>query len=150
MSFAGAPPPLAEYERLIFQQSQVPIYDGSPTSMLKAFVLILQFQVNFNISNASISSMLSMICNFFLPKHLNSVFPKTHAELRSFMRIVGLGYTNIHCCPRNCVIYYGKYKECDFCPICKASRYREDTKGQRVPKKVSSFPSLFYFWHTKL
>ena len=86
------PTPPTEGERFLHEQSQVPIYDGSPTCMLKALVLILQFQVNFNISNVAISSMMSMIFDFFLPKHLNPVLPKSHAELRRFMRAVGLGF----------------------------------------------------------
>ena len=129
--------PPTEGERFLHEQSQVPIYDGSPTCMLKALVLILQFQVNFNISNVAISSMMSMIFDFFLPKHLNPVLPKSHVELRKFMRVVGLGFTHIHCCPRDCILYYGKYKMRDHCPICKESRYRQDTKGVQVPKKVS-------------
>ena len=84
-------PPPTEGECFLHEQSQVPIYDGSPTCMLKVLVLILQFQVSFNISNFAISFMMSMISNFFPPKHLNLMLPKSHAELRKFMRAVGLG-----------------------------------------------------------
>ena len=119
-------PPL-EGEGFLHQQSQVPIYDGSPTCILKALVLILQFQVNFNISNDAISWMMSMICNFFLHEHLNPVLPKSHVELRKFMRAVGLGFTPIHCCLRFCILYYGKYKMQDHSPIYKEGRYGEVT-----------------------
>ena len=86
-----------EGERFLHEQSQVPICDGSPTCMLKALVLISQFQVNFNFIPCCHLIMMSMISNFFPPKHLNFMVPKSHVALKKFMRAIGLGFTHIHC-----------------------------------------------------
>ena len=95
----------------LITQVKVPIFDISPTSFLKAFVLILQFQVKYNVSIIAIRTMVTIICNFFLPSYLYPIFPKIRAALKKFMHVVGLGYNHIHCCPKDCIIYYGKYKD---------------------------------------
>lgn len=106
------------------------MFDGSQTCMLKALVLILQLQVNFNISNVAITSLMMMVFTFFLPNHLNPIVPKSHVELKRFMRVVGLGYQHIHCGRNDCILYCGNYKDSQSCPICK-----DATKGKFVPKR---------------
>ena len=69
-------------EPFLRDRAKPPIFDGSQTCMLKALVLILQFQVNFNIPNAAITSLMMIIFVFFLPIHLNLISPTQHVELK--------------------------------------------------------------------
>lgn len=122
--------PIDLAETFLRDHAKFPMFDGSQTCMLKALVLIIQFQVDFNLSNAVITSLMMIIFTFFLPNHLNPIFPKSYVELKKFMCVVGLGYQHIHCCPNDCIIYSGNYKDSQSYPVCKAN-----SKGKKLSPK---------------
>ncbi|XP_071699679.1 uncharacterized protein [Rutidosis leptorrhynchoides] len=53
------------------------------------------------------------------------------------MRKIGLGYEVIHACKNDCCLFYKEYKDLENCPICNASRWKDErTSGKKVPNKV--------------
>jgi hypothetical protein len=64
------------------------------------------------------------------------VIPKTRKEARKMMTVLGMDYDTIHACPEDHVLYRGEHSEKLQCPMCNASRFRDDVQGDKVPRKV--------------
>ena len=45
-------------------------------------------------------------------------FPKSHVELNKCMCVIGLVYQHTHCCPNDCIHFYGNYRDSQSCCIC--------------------------------
>lgn len=65
-------------------------------------------------------------------------------EAKKTMKAMGSGYTKIHACINDCVLYRNEYKDFEVCPTCGKSRWKVDDKTgklyQSIPAKV-----LWYF-----
>ncbi|XP_066365581.1 uncharacterized protein [Miscanthus floridulus] len=72
-----------------------------------------------------------------------SELPKSYDEAKKYLRELGLGCENIHVCPNNYVLFRKRYAKDNVCPVCKASRWQDETGTKRVPHKVlRHFPLL--------
>ena len=59
-----------------------------------------------------------------------------HANLKEVLRSLGFEYTNYHCCPKSCAIYYCKLENDVVCHVCGTTCYKDNTKGKSSPQKV--------------
>ncbi|XP_066391785.1 uncharacterized protein [Miscanthus floridulus] len=72
-----------------------------------------------------------------------SELPKSYDEAKKYLRELGLGCENIHVCLNNCVLFRKRYAKDNVCPVCKASRWQDETGTKRAPHKVlRHFPLL--------
>ncbi|XP_066396232.1 uncharacterized protein [Miscanthus floridulus] len=72
-----------------------------------------------------------------------SELPKSYDEAKKYLGELGLGFENIHVCKNNCVLFWKRYYKENVCPVCKASRWQDETGNKRVPHKVlRHFPLL--------
>jgi hypothetical protein len=56
---------------------------------------------------------------------------------------LGLGYENIHVCKNNCVLFQNVNAKMNECPVCKESRWKDETGSKQVPHMVlRHFPLL--------
>jgi hypothetical protein len=73
----------------------------------------------------------------------NSELPKSYDEAMKYLKELGLGYENIHVCKNNCVLFRNVNAKMNECPVCKESRWKDETSSKRVPHKVlRHFPLL--------
>ncbi|XP_026415967.1 uncharacterized protein LOC113311320 [Papaver somniferum] len=77
-----------------------------------------------------------------LPKEGNLMARSTY-QAKKILKAMGSGYTKIHACINNCILYWNEYKDEKVCPTCKAPRWKVNRDGkvyENVPAKV-----LWYF-----
>ncbi|CAL1412023.1 unnamed protein product [Linum trigynum] len=60
--------------------------------------------------------------------------PKSEYEAKKVMRTLGLSYTEIHACPKDCMLYWGSDANRKSCKVCGRSRYKL-MKNDRVGDK---------------
>ncbi|XP_025795594.1 uncharacterized protein LOC112875826 isoform X2 [Panicum hallii] len=69
-------------------------------------------------------------------------FLKTFMKQKKMVKSVGVGYTSIHACENDCILFWREYEKSDCCPKCNVSRWKSEKKsldGKRdykVPRKV--------------
>jgi predicted RNA-binding Zn-ribbon protein involved in translation (DUF1610 family) len=80
-----------------------------------------------------------------LDPSLDPKMPLTRAEAQKVIRTVGLEYETNDTCPCDEVLYFGDNANALVCPKCGVSRYREDLRKKKVPRKVRH-PYTLYFW----
>jgi hypothetical protein len=66
----------------------------------------------------------------------NCSIPATYEEAKRLIRALGLGYNSIHVCPNNCVLFRKELAEKDVCPVCGASRWKDNDGRMKIPEKV--------------
>lgn len=141
---------MSEAEMLLREKASIPIYEGSHITVLDAMLDVLHLQVRHNMTNASVTDIMRVVSKS-LPPHLQHCYPSNHADLKKVLKAVGFEYQTIHCCPQNCVLYWGQYEKATLCPKCGVNRYKEHTKGKSLPKKVHSSctsvsPPIFWIY----
>nr|KYP44931.1 hypothetical protein KK1_033565 [Cajanus cajan] len=64
--------------------------------------------------------------------------PNSFYEAKKVIYKLGLNYTKIDACPRNCMLYWGEDKNLETCKHCKKSRWKQKgTNGKKkLPAKV--------------
>ncbi|KAL3690612.1 hypothetical protein R1sor_016921 [Riccia sorocarpa] len=116
------------------EESRTPIYPGAKCSKLAYTLLILNLQARFPASNQLINGIFKLLAEKILPEESN--VPKTRSEARKILKTVGMDYEMIHVCPNDCILYRNEYGDATACPKCNEARYREDTQGTKIAKKV--------------
>ncbi|XP_026440636.1 uncharacterized protein LOC113339610 [Papaver somniferum] len=106
----------------LLENAEKPLYEGCPNfTKLSAIVQLFKLKSKHGASD--------MFFNELLPL-LKDMLPKE-------------GYTKIHACINNCILYWNEYKDEKVCPTCKEPRWKVDRDGkvyENVPAKV-----LWYF-----
>jgi hypothetical protein len=72
---------------------------------------------------------------------LSLAFPKypihaSYDEAKKVIRALGLGYDSIHVCSTNCVLFKKELAKMDKCPLCGASRWKDEDTRNQIPNKV--------------
>lgn len=78
--------------------------------------------------------MYRLLKNKILPE--GNVMPETRDEARKMLSNIGMDYKQYHACPKDCILYRGRYESLKKCPICDTPRYRDDLQGATIPCKV--------------
>ncbi|XP_004289428.1 PREDICTED: uncharacterized protein LOC101297010 [Fragaria vesca subsp. vesca] len=128
-----------KYNRLL-DKAQTPLYPGCNVTVLGAIIEQIITKVDSNWSNVSFNRNLVNIKKLLPP---GNNFPHSFDKVQSMLKDLGLGYEN-DACKNNYVLFYGVInKDLDYCPVCKALRWKSSSsssKKKRIPKKV-----LHYF-----
>ncbi|KAL3684417.1 hypothetical protein R1sor_002439 [Riccia sorocarpa] len=133
----------AREQQTAYEFSRTPIYPGAKCSRLSYTLLILNLQARFGCSNECISGIFRLLAEKILPE--GSDVPNSHPEAKKVLTAVGMDYEMIHACENDCILYRNEYSDITSCPECQTSRYRTDTQGTTIPRKVKSF-FLYLFY----
>jgi hypothetical protein len=116
------------------------LYPGcSKYSKLRFLVRLLRIKLIGGWTNRSFDLLIDLLADV-LPR--GSELPKNFHEAKKVVKSVGVGYTTIHACENNCILFWKEHEKSDTCPNCNASRWKSEKKsldGKRdykVPKKV--------------
>jgi hypothetical protein len=91
-------------------------------------------------SDTCFSDLLGIVGSL-LPK--GNVLPQSSYEAKKTLATLGLEYTKIHACPRDCILYRKEWSDSTTCPKCGLSRWKlakDKTEKVGQPAKV-----LWYF-----
>jgi hypothetical protein len=84
--------------------------------------------------------MLLQLLKDVLPE--GSSLPKNFNAAKNMVKCLGLGYTNIHACDNDCILFWKEHEKANVCPKCKTSRWKSEKRSpngkrvHRVPMKV--------------
>jgi hypothetical protein len=116
------------------------LYPGcSKYSKLRFLVRLLRIKLIGGWTDRSFDLLIDLLADV-LPR--GSELPKNFHEAKKVVKSVGVGYTTIHACENNCILFWKEHEKSDTCPNCNASRWKSEKKsldGKRdykVPKKV--------------
>ncbi|XP_027351206.1 uncharacterized protein LOC113862314 [Abrus precatorius] len=76
-------------------------------------------------SDKAMSMILELLADAF--EHAN--IPSSFYEAKKTIAKLGLNYTKIHACLRDCMLYFGEDANRDTCKTCKQSRWKSKDKG---------------------
>jgi hypothetical protein len=123
----------------VLGDSKKALSSGSSHSKFSFVVRMLYMKSRYRISNTSFSAMMKLMSDGYP----NSELPKSYNEAMKYLKELGLGYKNIHVCKNNCVLFWNVNAKMNECPVCKESRWKDETGSKRVPHKVlRHFPLL--------
>ena len=87
-----------------------------------------------NWSNKSFDMLLNLLKDAF---SINTCVPNSFYETnRKLLRDLGLGYSSIHTCKYDCILFWKRYSNYQSCPVCGKSRYKiKDEKEKKDLKQ---------------
>ncbi|XP_026400351.1 uncharacterized protein LOC113296251 [Papaver somniferum] len=126
----------------LLEDAEKPLYEGCPNfTKLSAIVQLFKLKSKHGASDMFFNELLPLLKDM-LPKEGNLMARSTY-QAKKILKAMGSGYTKIHACINNCILYWNEYKDEKVCPTCKASRWKVDRECKvykNVPEKV-----LWYF-----
>ena len=123
----------------VLEDAKKALSPGSKHSKFSFMVRMLYIKSRYRISNTGFSAMMKLMSDGY-PK---GDLPKSYDEAKKYLKELGLGYENIDVCKNNCVLFWDKNADKNVCPVCKESRWKDDTGTKRVQHKVLRyFPLL--------
>ncbi|XP_027351197.1 uncharacterized protein LOC113862307 [Abrus precatorius] len=134
----------AEFLELI-RDGQQSLYEGCDKySKLSFLVKLYHIKCLCKVSDKEMSMILELLADAF--EHAN--IPSSFYEAKKTIAKLGLNYTKIHACLRDCMLYFREDANRDTCKTCKQSRWKSKDKGantsttnkrKKVPTKVEIF-----------
>ncbi|XP_026431534.1 uncharacterized protein LOC113328731 [Papaver somniferum] len=126
----------------LLENAEKPLYEGCPNfTKLSAIVQLFKLKSKHGASDMFFNELLPLLKDM-LPKEGNLMARSTY-QAKKILKSMGSGYTKIHACINNCILYWNEHKDEKVCPTCKAPRWKVDRDGkvyENVPAKV-----LWYF-----
>ncbi|XP_013624019.1 PREDICTED: uncharacterized protein LOC106329988 [Brassica oleracea var. oleracea] len=106
-------------------------------SKLSAIVSLFRLKTHNGWSDKSFNDLLEMLPEM-LPEE--NVLHTSLYEIKKFLKSFNMGYEKIHACVNDCYLFRKKLKKLEYCPKCKASRWKTNIHTGEIPQKV-----LHYF-----
>jgi hypothetical protein len=127
----------------VLKDAKKKLRPGSKHSKFSFMVRMLYMKSRYRISNKGFTAMMKLISD----GHPKSELPRSYDEAKNYLKELGLAFENIHVCKNNCVLFRDskttKYANLNVCPVCKESRWKDETGTKQIPHKVlRHFPLL--------
>jgi hypothetical protein len=117
---------------IILEEMKQELHPGGQSTRFSFVVKLLHIKSFYRISNAAFTALMKLLSSEFP----NCSIPATYEEAKRLIRALGLGYNSIHVCPNNCVLFRKELAEKDVCPVCGASRWKDNDGRMKIPEKV--------------
>ena len=101
--------------------AKTPLYPCCSVSKLEANLMLLEMKSSNGLSDKGFDDLLSLLQKL-LPSP--NGLPENTYQAKQMICPMGLEVQKIHACPKDCILYRGKYKDLDACLVCSASRYK--------------------------
>ena len=116
----------------ILEEMKQQLQPDGPYTRFSFVVKLLHIKSFYRISNVAFNAFLKLLSVQF-PK---CSIPASYAEAKKVIRALGLGYDSIHVFPNNCVLFRKELAKMDNCPVCGASRWKDEDTRKQIPNKV--------------
>ncbi|XP_039143097.1 uncharacterized protein LOC120280350 [Dioscorea cayenensis subsp. rotundata] len=137
-----SPNPSASNFFSLLQDADEPLWSGCVNyTKLSAVSQLLNCKAEFNMSESCFNRLIKVV---------KSMLPADECLLEDFYKMkkrltkLGLGYVQIHVCPKNCILFYRETIELEICSICGHPRYKPSKSSGRRQKRIP-FKILLYF-----
>jgi hypothetical protein len=108
------------------KDAKTPLFNGSCMTKLEANLLLLEMKSRNGLSDKGFDHFLTNLKTKMLPQP-NGLPGNTYAA-KQMICPLGLEVQKIHACYNDCILYRGKYVECDQCPVCELSRFKGEDR----------------------
>ena len=120
------------------KDAKTPLYQCSNISKLEADMMLLEMKSRNGLSDKGFDDLLNVMRKM-LPSP--NELPENTYHAKQMICPMGLEVEKIHACPNDCILYRGeKYKDLDACPVCEASRYKDDSAKNMTCDRNKSPP----------
>ena len=130
---------LVAIQKLVAENSKELYPNCKKYTQLRFLIRLLHTKLLGGWSDKSFNLLLDLL-NDALPE--GSTLPRNFHEAKKLVKSIGIGYTSIHACDNDCILFWKDNEGLDSCPKCKASRWKSVRKSldgkhvYKVPKKV--------------
>ncbi|CAN0917775.1 hypothetical protein LINGRAHAP2_LOCUS30504 [Linum grandiflorum] len=121
----------------ILNAGQEPLYDGSTFSQLSFLMRLYHIKYMYRISDKAMSMILELLREAFSFAKLLLL----GYEAKKTIKSLGMKYTKIDACPKDCMLYWGSALNEESCKVCHTSGYKKPKRGDAVcqgKKKVAA------------
>ncbi|CAA0820321.1 Unknown protein [Striga hermonthica] len=126
-------------------EANKPLYSGCKNfSRLTAVLKLINLKATHGWSDKSFTELLRLLQNM-LPE--DNELPDSNYEAKKVLCPLGLGYKKIHACPNDCVLYRNEYKSLEECPVCKVSRFKDETDANLSVRVRNKRPPAKVLWY---
>jgi len=117
---------------ILLEEMKQELHPGGPCTRFSFVVKLLHIKSFYRMSNGCFTAILKLLSSSFP----NCSIPASYEEAKRNIRALGLGYNSIHVCPNNCVLFWKNLEKNDVCPVCGASRWKDNDGRKKIPEKV--------------
>ena len=117
---------------ILLEEMKQELHPGGPCTRFSFVVKLLHIKSFYRMSNGCFTAILKLLSSSFP----NCSIPASYEEAKRIIRALGLGYNSIHVCPNNCVLFWKNLEKNDVCPVCGASRWKDNDGRKKIPEKV--------------
>ncbi|KAL6624425.1 hypothetical protein ACP70R_031746 [Stipagrostis hirtigluma subsp. patula] len=117
------------------------LYPGCHTfSTLSFIVQMMNIKCLYDLSGNAMDALFSL---FWKALPTSNKAPKSFNDAKKVMSDLGLDYKRIDACLNDCILYRDKFANCESCPVCGLSRWKDEGKNnasksrRRRVKKVA-------------
>jgi hypothetical protein len=110
-------------------------------SKLRFLVCLLHIKLLGGWTDRSFDLLVDLLVDA-LPK--GSALPRNFHEAKKVVKSVGVGYTTIHACENDCILFWKEHEKYYSCSVCSVSRWKLEKKsldgvgGLRLPKVLKN------------
>lgn len=133
-----------DHEKFIelLEDAEKPLYDGCPNfTKLSALVRLMNLKSKYGVSNKCFKELLPLLKEM-LPE--SNRLAKDMYEAKRTMKVMGSGYTKIHVCINDCILYRNEHEYSNVCPTCGKSRWKVDENTKKIHKDIPA-KVMWYF-----
>ncbi|KAK9064927.1 hypothetical protein SSX86_016310 [Deinandra increscens subsp. villosa] len=133
-----------EHEKFIklIEDAEKPLYKGCPDfTKLSALVQLFNLKSKYGVLDKCFTETLVLIKKML--SEGNEMVNSTYEAKKTF-KAMGSGYTKIHACINDCILYRNTYKDLQVCPTCGKSRWKVDDIKKVIYENVLA-KVLWYF-----
>lgn len=112
-----------------------PLYEGSHSTVLQALQQYFTwFSDHPGTSKDALSAMLSMQHHNIEP--MGNLLPDSYEAALKLIEPYLVKPVVYHACPKDCLVFCGRYTDLKECPKCHSKRYTDETKSKPVRKFI--------------
>jgi len=118
------------------EEAEEELWPDCSLTKLSCILRLYQMKCLHQWTDKSFEDLLNFL-QIAIPNGKNTI-PKSMYEAKTVVRDLGLSYNKIHACRNDCLLYRKEYALLDSCPICKTSRWSDETRQtkRKIPVKV--------------
>ena len=150
----GFNPELNDVNIDIIQQMKdvdAPLYDGASNKTLKLSFIIRLYHIKcmHNINEKAMLILIELLHDTFEFAKI----PSSGYAAKKIIKSLGLGYTKIHACENDCMLYWGDDIDQEVCRVDGDSRYKNSGNVEFVDekkKKTRKHDILLFSFYSKI
>jgi hypothetical protein len=121
------------FDPTMLEEAIQELYEGSRSIKLATTISFINLCIVQGMNNNLADELFTILHCHLLPK--GNILQRNHYTAKSLTSKLGLTYTSIHACGKDCVLFRDEYADAEQCLKCNGSRF-SDGDQKKYPIKV--------------